>query len=374
MRIAFVGCGYVADFYIHSLSNHPELELAGVYDRNEERRRKFSQHFRVRAYESLEELLSDPKVELVVNLTNPRSHYEISRSSLEHGKHVYSEKPLAMRVEDAKELVELAERSHLLLACAPCNVLSETAQTVWKALRDGRIGQARLVHAELHEGLISDEYKEWLSESGTQWPFDDEFETGCTLEHVGYYLGWLTAFFGPAIHLASFGRVLSPGKGSSGAYTTPDYTVGNIEFASGLVARISCSLYAPRDHVLKIFGDEGVLSVQECWDYGADVFIESRIPKTWREKHPRRASMLGLSRPKIPLVRELNGLHHRFGHRMEWCRGIAELAAAVAEKRESRMSARWSLHVSELSLAISNGYSGPIQSTFEPMEPMTWAR
>ncbi|HEY2470230.1 MAG TPA: Gfo/Idh/MocA family oxidoreductase, partial [Terracidiphilus sp.] len=71
MRIAFVGCGYVADFYIQSLSNHRELELVGVYDREEERRMRFSAHYRARAYGALEELLSDPEVELVVNLTNP---------------------------------------------------------------------------------------------------------------------------------------------------------------------------------------------------------------------------------------------------------------------------------------------------------------
>jgi predicted dehydrogenase len=374
MRIAFIGCGYVADFYVHSLSNHPELELTGVYDRNEDRLRRFAQHFKVHAYGSFEELLSDPKVELVVNLTNPRSHYEISKSVLERGKHVYSEKPLAMRVEEARELTELAEKRQLLLACAPCNVLSETAQTMWKTLREGQIGRARLVFAELHEGLITDEYKEWRSESGTQWPADDEFETGCTLEHVGYYLGWLTSFFGPAIHVASFGRVLNRDKGASGQCATPDYTVGNIEFASGVVARISCSLYAPKEHLLRIIGDDGVLWVEECWDYGAPVYIEGREPKLWREKHPKRASMLGLSRPKIPLVREPKEIEHRFGHRMEWCRGIAELAAAVDEKRKPRMSARWSLHVSELALAISNGYSGPVESTFEPMEPMAWAR
>ena len=372
MRIAFAGCGYVADFYIKSLSNHPELELAGVFDRNEDRCRRFSSHYQLHAYGSLDQLLSDPDVSLIVNLTNPGSHYEVSRAALEHGKHVYSEKPLSTCIKEAKQLVELAEQKGLFLSSAPCNVLSETAQTVWKALREGRIGRVRLVYAELDEGLIREEYKQWVTESGAPWPFEDEFETGCTLEHVGYYLGWLTAFFGPVAHVTSFGRVLHSEKGS-GNYTTPDFTVGNLEFASGLVARITCSLYASRDHSLKIFGDEGILSVAECWDYGSGVFVENRIPKTWREKHPRRARLLGLGQPTVPLVREATFAHYDSGHRMDMCRGIAEMAQALAESREPRLSARWSLHVNEVALAISNGYTGAIESRFEPMRPMAWA-
>ncbi len=373
MRIAFVGCGYVADFYIQSLPNHQELELVGVYDRDEERRTRFSAHYGARTYGTLEELLSDSQVELVVNLTNPQSHYEISKAALARGKHVYSEKPLAMQIEQARELVEIAEKNRLLLASAPCNVLSETAQTVWKVLREGRIGRARLAYAHMDADMTFRNYKEWYSESGAQWPFDDEFETGCTLEHVGYYLGWLTAFFGPALRVSSFGAVLNKAKGTSSDCATPDYTVGNIEFVSGQVARITCGLYGTRDHSLKIFGDDAVLTVEDCWDYHSTVFVENRKPKTWREKHPRRARSLGLGAPNIRLVCERKFVYCANGSRSDWCRGIAEQAEAVTDKRESRMSARWSLHVNELALAISNGYNGPIQSTFEPMKPMAWA-
>jgi predicted dehydrogenase len=363
----------VADYYIQSLPNHRELELAGVCDRDEERCRRFSSHYGVRAYGSYDELLDDTNVDLVVNLTNPRSHFEISKMALERGKHVYSEKPLSKCLIEATELVALAEKKGLLLASAPCNVLSETAQTAWKALRDGRIGRARLAYAQLDDSVVLGDYKAWVTESGAQWPFEDEFETGCTLEHVGYYLGWLTAFFGPAIYVASFGRVLAPEKGSDGRCMTPDFTVGNIEFESGMVARITCSFYPPRDHSLKIFGDKGVLTVDECWNYGAKVFVENRPPRLWREKHPRRAIMLGIDRPKISLLRKSKFAYYNKGHRMDVSRGIAELAQALLDKREPRLSARWSLHVNELALAISNGYQGTVQTTFKPMQPMSWA-
>ena len=198
MRIAMIGCGYVADFYIQTLPNHPNLELTGVFDRDENRCRRFTKFYGLKSYDSLAGAISDPTIELIVNLTNPRSHYAVSKAALDAGKHVYSEKPLSLCLEEAEELVNLAERRGLLLASAPCNLLSETAQTAWKALREGRIGTPRLAYAELDDAVFFLDYKKWVTESGTPWPFDDEFETGCTLEHAGYYLGWLTAFFGPA--------------------------------------------------------------------------------------------------------------------------------------------------------------------------------
>src|SRR5258708_35834480 len=134
MGFAMVGCGYVAEFYAKTLPNHPNLELAGVFDKGPERSRHSAKQYGVRCYSSLEEVLGDTTVQLVANLTNPRSHYGITKAALEAGKHVYSEKPLGMCLREAEELVELAEERGRLLSGAPCNVLSESAQTLWKVL------------------------------------------------------------------------------------------------------------------------------------------------------------------------------------------------------------------------------------------------
>jgi predicted dehydrogenase len=253
MRFAIVGCGYVADFYIDTLPAHPELELLGVFDRDPARAERFARFHGLHRYGSLEELLADRRVELVANLTNPSSHFTVSRAALEAGKHVYSEKPLATLLPEAEELVELAERRGLLIGSAPCSVLGETAQTIWRALRMDRIGTPRLVYAEIDDGPIPFvNYQDWVSESGAPWPAKDEFEVGCTLEHAGYYLTWLTAFFGPARSITSFAHVLMEDKGIPLDRSTPDLAVGCVEFASGVVARLTCSIYAPHDHRLRI--------------------------------------------------------------------------------------------------------------------------
>src|ERR1043166_3813367 len=98
MKIAIVGCGYVFDLYMATFPEHPELEIVGVCDRDTARTTAVARHYGLRVYPSLVELLADPAVELVVNLTSIASHYEINRAALEAGKHVYCEKPLVTDV------------------------------------------------------------------------------------------------------------------------------------------------------------------------------------------------------------------------------------------------------------------------------------
>lgn len=379
MRFAIVGCGYVSDFYLSTLRNHAQLELAGVFDRNRERAEQFAAFHKVRRYESFEEALADQSVKLVVNLTNPSSHFEVSMAALRSGKHVYSEKPLATLLVDAETLVNFAKPEKLIIAAAPCNVLGESAQTMWKALREKRIGTPRLVYAEIDDGPVPFlNYRTWISESGAPWPFQDEFEVGCTLEHAGYYLGMLCAFFGPASRITSFSNVLLKDKGVPLKASTPDFATACIEFRSGVVARLTCSIYAAHDHRLRVFGDGGVLSTDACWHYGSPVYLTERSPLRMRfDRYPLLARTLRLGPKKIALVRPAR-FHASKGHNhMDFCRGPAEIADSVSEKRPCRLSADWSLHVTELVLAmqdpISYGCQRDVRSSFEPMPPMPWA-
>ena len=98
--IAIVGCGFVADYYMTTLSDYPWIKVAGVFDIDKERMDTFANYYKLNKFNSFDEMLEDKRISIVVNLTNPRSHFEISRSSLEAGLNVYSEKPLAMTYED----------------------------------------------------------------------------------------------------------------------------------------------------------------------------------------------------------------------------------------------------------------------------------
>jgi predicted dehydrogenase len=374
MRIAIVGCGFVADYYAVTLRSRPELSIAGAMDRDRSRAAKFAAHHGLNIFDSLEEVLRDSSVDIVVNLTNPKSHFSVSKACLQAGKHVYSEKPLSLTLSEAEELVELAERRGLYLASAHCTALGETAQTVWRALRENEIGTVRLVYAEIDDGLVHRmPYRKWISDSGARWPYEDEFGLGCTLEHAGYSISWLTAFFGPVRTISAFSSCLIKDKETEVPLREngPDFSVACMTFDSGVVARLTCSSVAPRDHSMRFIGDEGVLEVADSWRWGSPVYLRRRVNikrrtvvSPWRKRY----RLHGTSRPAVGRLRS---------HKTDFSCGVAELASAATERRPCRLSARYSLHLTEVVLAIHNALGGmpryKVGSSFDPIEPMPWA-
>lgn len=373
-NIAIIGCGFVADYYLTTLKSYSELKIVGVYDQDETRTENFAKYHSVDKYDSLTKLLEDARVQLVVNLTNPSSHFEINLACLEADKHVYSEKPLAMKLEDAEKLVEVAEQKGLYLSSAPCSLLGETAQTVWKALREEIIGKVYLVYGEMDDGLIHKmPYRDWTSQSGIPWPYKDEFEVGCTLEHAGYYLSWFPAFFGRAESVTGFSSTLIEDKNTDVPLdiNAPDFSVACIKFASGVVVRLTCSIIAPHDHSLRIFGNQGILSTPDSWFYNSPVHIR-------RMFNIRRKMIISPIKQKYPMVgNKAKKFNYKGAFQMDFARGIAEVANAMKEERPCRISARYSLHVNELVLAIHHAQETnstyKVKSAFEPVEPMTWA-
>jgi predicted dehydrogenase len=375
MKLAIIGCGFVADYYLATLPLHPELSVLGVMDSVDKRAELLSRLYGVPKYQRLSDVLEDDQIELVLNLTSVRSHYGVSRAALLAGKHVYTEKPLAMQMDQCRELVELAEDRGLAIASAPCSLLGETAQTLWKALRDRVLGNVRVVYAEMDDGLVPRmPYHDWKSLSGTPWPYKDEFEVGCTLEHAAYQLSWLAAWFGPAVTVTSFTSVQMPDKlsGQTLDVDSPDFSVACIQFSSGVVARLTCSLLAPRDHSLKIVGDQGILYTPDCWDFRSPVHMR-------RSVSIRRRTFLSPLRKRYRLLSASQKVPKRRGaHRMDFARGPAELVAAVRENRPCRLSPRFSLHVNEIALAIhwarELGSTYRMTTTFDPVEPMPWSK
>jgi predicted dehydrogenase len=370
MNIAIVGCGFVADYYLVTLADHPELKLVGVTDRDPDRAERFSRFHNVHRFASLDDLLSDNRVEIVLNLTNPRSHFVVSKACLDAGKHVYSEKPLAMKHDEAVALVELAEAKGLRMSAAPCSLLGDTAQTLWKALQERQVGIPRLVYAEMDDGMVYRmAYRKWASVSGIVWPSKDEFEVGCTMEHAGYYLTWFPAFFGPARSVTAFSSCLVPDKGTDEPldYIAPDFSVACITFESGVVVRLTCSIIAPHDHTLRIIGDNGVLSTKDCWFYRSPVHI--RRPITIRRK-----TFMSHWKIRYPLVqsRAPGKYKYKGSQQMDFARGVAELAASIREHRSSVLSARYCLHTNELVLAINeareSGSAYAVTTTFDHSE------
>lgn len=352
--IAFLGCGYVADFYQQTYANHQDsLTLHGIWDHDRARLEKFSAFYKLDCYASFEEMLADPEVEIIVNLTNPHAHFATSKRILEAGKHVYSEKPLAMEIDQARELVALAEVKGLQIVSAPSSVLGPAAQRLWQAVRERELGTPRLVYAEIDDGLIHKMgYENWLSTSGTPWPAKDEFYTGCTLEHAGYMLSWLVAMFGPVTEVVSMASLCIPDKGGDTPenYTTADFSCALLRFESGMTARLTNSIIAPHDHRLRIFCDGGELCAHEVWNFHTEVeaypLARNKIQRGMEKfLHMRPKRKLAVA--KNPKTKFAEG-----GHPMDFVRGVADMAAAVRMGRPARLGGAFSLHITEVTLAI----------------------
>ncbi|MCF8479074.1 MAG: NAD-dependent epimerase/dehydratase family protein [Rhodospirillum sp.] len=359
--IAFVGGGFVADLYMQTLGDHPELTLVGVHDRDPKRLKAFTEHHGLKAYDSLESLLVDPKVAIVVNLTNPRNHVEISRAALEAGKHVYSEKPLAMTLEEAKALASLARDKGLLLAAAPCNHLSESIQTLAQALGKGWLGRALLVQAEMDDGMIPAlDHGHWRSISGAPWPSRDEFEVGCTMEHAGYQIGPLIHLFGPVRKVTSLNACRLPDKGKDVGVSvlSPDLSIGLLEFDDGVVARLTNSILAPQDRSLRVVGEAATAWVHDVWEYDAPVRI-APVGASVKHKVVRKIEK-ALNRwvPGLMLGRALASVRPVVatrpkggGHLMDFSRGIVALAEHL-NGGPNQVPTDMALHVTEVVLAL----------------------
>lgn len=362
LGIGIVGCGFVADFYAANLPSWPALSLRAVHDSNPVRANAFAARNQVPMHHSLEMLLSDPNIDLVVNLTNPVSHAAVTRASLLANKHVYSEKPLALDIREAEELVALARSRGLHLACAPCTVLGATARALQAAIARGDIGTPRLVYAELDDGPVHRMQPEnWASPEGTPWPWTDELAMGCTLEHAGYHLSWLVALFGSVENVTGFSHVLAPEKGPFDFAPGPDFSVGCIVFSSGVVARLTCSTVAAHNHRFRVIGDEGELITDACWHDLAPVRL-------------RRYDAISLRAETFPIIRRHTVLRRLFGldgsrsdlsprvswrdrisrHRIDYASGIADVARAIYENGTTTMSGESALTVTRTMLAIED--------------------
>ena len=399
VRVGIVGCGYVLDLYLATWSRYPGLEIAGVTDRDPAQVDRVARYYGLPTYATNAELLADPAVDIVLNLSSVGSHYEVTRAALEAGKHVYSEKPLTTDLEQARELFELAESRSLWLSCAPSTALSTTVQTMWRAVADGAVGDVRLVYAELDDNPIYLMAPEtWRSVSGAPWPYLQEYEMGCTWEHVGYHLTWMCALFGPVRSVTAFSKHTLPDKTDQplDPPDTPDFSVACLDFADGVVGRITCSIGAPFDHRMRVIGNRGMVHADNIWHYESPVYLErfSTLSLNARKSSAVRAHttlqrLLGVGGRK---VRPAPQPHRRAGRpadsrpperrsfvqrllrsqlgQEDKCVGLAELADAISTGRPPFPGRDFVLHVTELALLIQaagpDGASHRVQTSFSP--------
>jgi predicted dehydrogenase len=265
--VAVVGCGDVAKHYVEGIGSHPELALVGAFDRNPGRAAELLAG-RGRAYGSLEELLGDEAVEMVINLTRQRQHFDITTLLLERGLHVYSEKPLAPTFAEASRLVELADANGVRLACAPLTSLGDAQSQAWRIVSSGRLGRVRVVYAEANWGRI---------ESWHPRP-QDFYDVGPTFDVAVYPLTLVTSILGPAATVRAAADTLLPERrtldGESFRAAAPDFSTAVLTLQDGTLVRVTASFYVPlasKQKGIEFHGDAGSLHLANALWFDAEV-------------------------------------------------------------------------------------------------------
>jgi predicted dehydrogenase len=352
--VAIIGTGNIASGYVKDLLTYPEIEVTGVTDIDQDRARKFASEHHVHAYPSGEALLADSRVQIAVNLTSHFAHKAVTEAALQAGKHVHSEKPLALTSDEAWELVALARKNGLRLACSPFTIIGEAQQTAWKMIRDGALGKVRVVYADVNWGRIESWHPAPI-------PF---YEVGAMFDVGVYPLALVTSMFGPARRVWTFGKVLYPDRvtkdGTPYRITTPDWMVTLLELADGTQVRLTTDFYVSNETTrqtgLEFHGDLGSMHLESAGGFNSALsFARFGEPLT----------------PVPALLREpYRGI--------PWGRGVHELVCALAEGRPHRFSGEQAAHITDIlnaaNQSMKTGQPVPVTSSFDPPAPADWAR
>ena len=350
MNFGIIGTGYVAQFYAVAACEMGGSQIVCATDIDVERATRFARMYGLRYHRTVPELLDDPEITAVIILTEPMSHAQLVRASLLAGKHVYCEKPLALDLATARELVDLASSIELIIASAPCNVLGLAAEKVHSCLRRGVIGRPLLAYANLDDGAVHRmRFQNWVRDYGAPWPARQEFALGCVIEHAAYPVSLLSRFFGPATELIASSSTLVPDKLAGERCGGVDFALGGLRFANETFARLTCGIIAPKDRSLTIVGEEGVIGIDNVWDDLSPVYLQKVRPASEAASH----QYLG-ERRVLPLPDHATFQHAGdASHRMNFALGMAELARSVAECRTCRLGGEFTLHVLEIVLGIN---------------------
>lgn len=327
IKIGIIGCGNISSIYMENCPTFEHLELLACADLDIQRAKDQAAKFRIPKAYSVKELLEDPEIELVINLTIPEAHAHVSIQALEAGKHVYSEKPLAVTMEEGQQILETANAKGLLVGCAPDTFLGAGIQTVKHLIEEGAIGIPIGASAFM------------MSRGPENWHPDPKFfylKGGGPMFDMGpYYLTALISLLGPINRISGSVRISYPERkitsepknGEKIQVQCPTHISGIMDFSSGAIGTITTSFDifggSTLPHI-EIYGSEGTLLVPDPNHFGGPVRLRKKDEENFME---------------IPLI-------HGYDQNSRGL-GVADMAESLLNGSEHRASGKLAYHVLE---------------------------
>lgn len=354
MKIGFVGVGCISGIYLENITKmFDNIEVIGVCDLIRERAEEAKEKYNIpKIYDNMNELFADDEVDIVLNITRPYEHYEVTKAALNAGKHVYSEKPLSPDLEEAKELFELAHKKGLYLGGAPDTFMGAGIQTARKLIDDGYIGTPIGANVRL------------ASHGPETWHPDPEFlyqyGGGPMFDMGPYYITALVNLLGKVKSVSGMTKksfeqrpILSEKKyGNIMDVEVPTFEAGTMLFESGAIGQIlmTFDVYTKSGFKFEIYGTEGSIKVPDPNMFGGEVTLlrndgeERVIPLLFNYTENSRAL------------------------------GLADMAEAICNNRMHRANSAQQLHVVEVMGAFNKssetGITVQLESDFEKQKSM----
>jgi len=331
VNVGVIGCGNISSIYLKNGKAFDMLDVVACADLDMERARTQAERFGVPRVETVADLLADPTVELVVNLTVPVAHGTVGLAAVRAGKSVYNEKPLTISREDGQLMLREARERRVLVGGAPDTFLGGGLQTCRELLDAGAIGTPVAATAFM------------LGHGPEDWHPDPEFfyqvGAGPLFDMGPYYLTALISMLGPVRSVASSARISfpertigsEPKRGTTIQVNTPTHVAAVLDFESGAVGTLvtSFDVWAAQVPRIELYGSEGSMSLPDPNTFGGPVLLRKAREEQWRE---------------VPLTRGYTENSRGLG--------VADMARALRSGSPHRANGELAYHVLDVMHAI----------------------
>ena len=344
-KVGLIGCGHIAETYFRAQKYFNNIKIIKCADINKNAAKKCASEYGIKSL-SVNELLKDKEVEIILNLTIPKAHYEIAKKALLHNKHVYSEKPMSIKLKDGKELLKLSKKKKLYIGNAPDTFLGGGNQKSKELLEKNIIGKINFGNATFAFPGIQ-------SYHPNPEPWFVENEGGPVIDMGPYYLTALVNLIGPAKQVQ--GRCtkvfeereigIGPKKGKKFKVKTPTTYLATIQFENDCIIQITLSfdVVAHQRNHIELYGNKGSIIVPDPNMFGGSAFVSVTTGGNWGE---HKTDMMPLG--KINIKSQSSRANESPTNANYRGVGLSEMAYAIENNLEHRCSGELSLHVLDI--------------------------
>ena len=337
MRVGIIGCGNISETYFECQNLFNNFNVVACADINIEAAKNSAEKYNVKAF-SVDDILANDDIDVIINLTIPSAHKEIIMKSLNAAKHCFSEKPLAMNFNEGLEISELASSKNLYVGCAPDTFLGAAGQKARSLIEDKKIGDVVLGTFNL------------MSHGMEHWHPNPDFffkpGAGPVFDVGVYYITQLVNLIGPIKSISSLSGTATPERtitseprnGEKIKVETPTTLMGTLEFHNNAKIQFFCSwdVWKHKHSTIELYGLEGSMIVPDPNFFSGDILI-SHKEEDWQVINNDKM-LLGIpnktdnSGDKIANYRGI---------------GLSDMIDAISHQRQSRCSLDLAVHVLE---------------------------